>query len=341
VLYNFSVKSQLTDIVTNYNLLYQKYLTEDMSRRQDAVEGWGPSRLVRNKMSYAAFKSTREAEVADKDKKKTEVEHGVIIFAGGNATHTTVQNWLSQEKLKEKLQASNCPFKDTDLKIPQNPVSFDFAPFLSRAFKEKDRFYQPQQQCIMGCSKGNIYTFDPLLMGEGKITRFYFNKPPCQKRRRVEIVKWFEPFSEEENVNKFLVVYEDGTIYIFYTKPQQTEEDKRTVKIPGKDGAFKEVSVESVINIMQQSIENYDFNKHYSQEHEQDARLHNPQSFIADLTRNISMANPIIEHEQETISNCIIQNSYIYRNRACNITVSYFKHGPEINPYLIFRFDCR
>jgi hypothetical protein len=54
-------------------------------------------------------------------------------------------------------------------------------------------------------------------MGEGKITKYYFNKPPCQKRRRVEIVKWFEPISEEENVNKFLVVYEDGTIYIFYT----------------------------------------------------------------------------------------------------------------------------
>lgn len=56
-------------------------------------------------------------------------------------------------------------------------------------------------------------------MSEGKITRYYYNKPPCMKRRRVEIVKWFEPISEEENVNKFLVVYEDGTIYIFYTKP--------------------------------------------------------------------------------------------------------------------------
>lgn len=201
-------------------------------------------------------------------------------------------------------------------------MSFDFAPFLSRAFKEKDRFYQPQQQCIMGCSKGNIYTFDPLLMGEGKITRYYFNKPPCQKKRRVEIVKWFEPFSEEENVNKFLVVYEDGTIYIFYTKPQQTEEDKRTVKIPGKEGAIKEVSLESVISIMQQSVENYDFNKHYSQEHD-------------------PVNSHLLEHEQETISNSIIQNSYIYRNRACNITVSYFKHGPDINPYLIFRFDCR
>jgi hypothetical protein len=71
----------------------------------------------------------------------------------------------------------------------------------------------------MGCNRGNIYTFDPYLMQDGKITRYYYNKPPCMKKRRIEIVKWFEPSSEEENVNKFLVVYEDGTIYIFYTKP--------------------------------------------------------------------------------------------------------------------------
>ena len=68
----------------------------------------------------------------------------------------------------------------------------------------------------MGCSKGNLYTFDPLLMGEGKITRFYFSKPPCQKRRRVELVKWLEPYDEaEQNVQHFLCVYDDGSIYFF------------------------------------------------------------------------------------------------------------------------------
>lgn len=36
-----------------------------------------------------------------------------------------------------------------------------------------------------------------------------------------------------------------------------------------------------------------------------------------------------------------MQNTYVYTNRACNITLSYFRTGPEINPYLIFRFDCR
>lgn len=56
-------------------------------------------------------------------------------------------------------------------------------------------------------------------MMEGKIIKYNFTKPPCEKKRRVEIVKWFEPYNQEENVNKFIVVYEDGTIYIFYTKP--------------------------------------------------------------------------------------------------------------------------
>ena len=62
------------------------------------------------------------------------------------------------------------------------------------------------------------------------------------------------------------MVYEDGTIYIFYTKPQSTEDDPKTVKtvkFPAKDGVQKEVPVENIVNWMQQSVENYDFNKHY------------------------------------------------------------------------------
>lgn len=45
----------------------------------------------------------------------------------------------------------------------------------------------------MGCSKGNVYVFDPYLMANGKITKYYHKKAPCQKLKRVEIVKWFEP----------------------------------------------------------------------------------------------------------------------------------------------------
>lgn len=115
----------------------------------------------------------------------------------------------------------------------------------------------------MGCSQGNLYTFDPFLMGDhnGKITRYYHQKPPCQKRRRVEIVKWFEPLNEREKSNKFIVVYEDGTIYVFYVK----EEDPKikNILIEGK-----EISTEKIISTMQEAVENYDFNKHYTQKTE-------------------------------------------------------------------------
>jgi hypothetical protein len=45
----------------------------------------------------------------------------------------------------------------------------------------------------MGCSKGNIYVFDPHLMGEGKIYKYYQTKLPVAKRKRVDLVKWLEP----------------------------------------------------------------------------------------------------------------------------------------------------
>jgi len=100
-------------------------------------------------------------------------------------------------------------------------------------------------------------------MGDGKITKYYHAKPPCQKRRRVEIVKWFEPLSEKENSNKFIVVYEDGTIYVFYVKKDEDQKAAKLLQIDGKD-----VSVEKIVSTMQDAVENYDFNKHYAQNQE-------------------------------------------------------------------------
>ena len=110
------------------------------------------------------------------------------------------------------------PFTEKALQIAQYPSAYDFSLFLSETQQDEKKTYQPQLQCIMGCSLGNLYVFDPVLMGEGKITKYYHPKPPCQKKRRIEIVKWFEPLSEKETSNKFIVVYEDGTIYVFFVK---------------------------------------------------------------------------------------------------------------------------
>lgn len=56
---------------------------------------------------------------------------------------------------------------------------------------------------------------------------------------------------EEQNVNKFLVVFDDGSIYIFYTARNvgsTPEEDlKRMIPVTQKDGSVKEKTVEFVI----------------------------------------------------------------------------------------------
>lgn len=99
-------------------------------------------------------------------------------------------------------------------------------------------------------------------MGDGQITKYYYNRPPCEKRKRIEIVKWFEPKDAEQNVNKFLVVYEDGTIYIFYVKNEDSTAAK-TVKFPDRE-TEKEVPQETIISWMQSSVEDFDFNKYYT-----------------------------------------------------------------------------
>ena len=36
------------------------------------------------------------------------------------------------------------------------------------------------------------------------------------KKRKVVMVKWFEAINEDENPNKFIVVFDDGTLYVFF-----------------------------------------------------------------------------------------------------------------------------
>lgn len=87
------------------------------------MDGIGPLRLVRNKMSYAAFKGTRTLQKAEEWDKlrlqmkpaREETEKGLIIFAGGHSMNTTIPNWLDRAALKEQLDKH--PNKDTDLKI--------------------------------------------------------------------------------------------------------------------------------------------------------------------------------------------------------------------------------
>ena len=116
------------------------------------------------------------------------------------------------------------------------------------------------------------------------------------------------------------MVYEDGTIYVFFVKPSDDPKTK-PVLIEGK-----EVTVEKIVSTMQEAVENYDFNKHY---------LTKQSSSSEDLS--------LIVKEKVQLINCIDSTTNIFTNRACNVTVANFTHGikEDVNPYLIFRFDCR
>lgn len=56
-LYNFTIKSAPNTVETVYTLINQKWLVPEVqqAKQQDTVDGTGPLKLVRNKMTFAAF----------------------------------------------------------------------------------------------------------------------------------------------------------------------------------------------------------------------------------------------------------------------------------------------
>ena len=68
---------------------------------------------------------------------------------------------------------------------------------------------------LLGSESGTVYCYDPTLFDEGTVNKFN-NIEGIKKRRKVVMVKWFEASKEGENPNKFLVVFDDGTLYVFF-----------------------------------------------------------------------------------------------------------------------------
>lgn len=62
-------------------------------------------------------------------------------------------------------------------------------------------------------------------MSRARIIRFnQDDKSLSRKKKKVTLVKWFEPLREGENCNKFVVVFEDGTIYVFFKDSKQNSQ---------------------------------------------------------------------------------------------------------------------
>jgi hypothetical protein len=84
---------------------------------------------------------------------------------------------------------------------------------------------------IMGQADGAISIFDPELMYSANVSVYNCSASKSTKKKKVEMVKWYEEginVSKPSNTNKFLVVFEDGTIYTFYKENPDTTENNRS-----------------------------------------------------------------------------------------------------------------
>lgn len=129
-LYNFTIKSAPNTIETAYTLINQKWLVPEHNpkKQEDTVDGTGPLRLVRNKMTYAAFYSPR---IYHTPNEQEVIQNGLILFNGGFSTTVIVPDWLSAKPFKAFLNDPHKHFIEKELKIQQNASALDFAPFLS------------------------------------------------------------------------------------------------------------------------------------------------------------------------------------------------------------------
>ena len=74
--------------------------------------------------------------------------------------------------------------------------------------------------------------YDPQLRDNGVVVK-YNNHPEVKKARKVEHVRWFESMVEGTNSNKFIVVFDDGTFYVFFRDTYYPENRNQTViRIP-------------------------------------------------------------------------------------------------------------
>ena len=85
---------------------------------------------------------------------------------------------------------------------------------------------------LLGTETGLVCCYDPVLRDKGVVIK-YNNKAEVKKNRRVSHVRWFESVKEGQNSNKFIVVSDDGTIYVFFRDLNYPEDTtKQIIRIP-------------------------------------------------------------------------------------------------------------
>lgn len=185
----------------------------------------------------------------------------------------------------------------------------------------------------MGCREGQIFVFDPWLMDTGRIIRYNSDSDSVtRKKRKVMHVRWFEPLNEGENCNKFLVVFDDGTIYVFFRDSRHTSATKSQKLKVGEPGApdVKEYTRDQVIALMQQEVGNFNFDKYY------------PKASADQRFYRQDMDVRAIFEEDKSLNDQVNIVAKAYTHRALNFILANYKYLPDdVNPNLILRFDER
>lgn len=105
------------------------------------TNGIGPSSQVRSNMAYTAFynafSSLEEAEDGSREKVKVKKE-GTIVFATANNLQLFGNMYKKPASTFEEMAPRDLPMDDF------NPMSVDFAPFLSRPYSEKINTKDPK-----------------------------------------------------------------------------------------------------------------------------------------------------------------------------------------------------
>ena len=163
------------------------------------------------------------------------------------------------------------------------------------------------------------------------------------------------------------MVFDDGTIYVFFRDTKASAGDGQSQKTPSKpiripiglgrndnantafmqvnqknynpsDGPeYKEYSREQIVRFLQEPFEKFDFDSFYSKEQRQ-----SNQAIPCDTLLDDETEIKLISEKYEEFKECVLVSSKIFTHRAFNYVVGHFKHQPEeINPYMILKFDVK
>ena len=133
VLLKFNINSPFNPIRTMYNLNKQMWLIDDQQKRNVMIGGVGPMRQVKQNMSYSVFHGSRTVKKPDKwdpyEKRlvpeQATSQNGLLVFATAH-DQVMIENWNENNITPEPVNMSKL-----------RPMSYDFAPFLSKPKQTK------------------------------------------------------------------------------------------------------------------------------------------------------------------------------------------------------------